>query len=180
MPWRARPITPNLIQLTRLRFANAFLVGETTASRSWTRRWATRPTTASRPPPQPAARSGDRPHPGHGDRVGALDALKEKLGDSVEVLMPELDARIHAAHRDDPRGVGPLVTLQEGRLRGGRDLARVPRVLLATPSAPSKDFVTGSRRCRRCASPTARSTTTPPPRAGGQQRAEDRLHDGAA
>ena len=33
---------------------------------------------------------------GHGDHVGSLDALKERLGDEVEVLMPELDARIHA------------------------------------------------------------------------------------
>jgi glyoxylase-like metal-dependent hydrolase (beta-lactamase superfamily II) len=32
---------------------------------------------------------------GHGDHVGALDALKQRLGDSVQVLMPELDARIH-------------------------------------------------------------------------------------
>jgi glyoxylase-like metal-dependent hydrolase (beta-lactamase superfamily II) len=36
---------------------------------------------------------------GHGDHVGALDALKERLGDSVEVLMPELDARIHAGEQ---------------------------------------------------------------------------------
>jgi glyoxylase-like metal-dependent hydrolase (beta-lactamase superfamily II) len=33
---------------------------------------------------------------GHGDHVGSLDALKERLGSDVEVLMPELDARIHA------------------------------------------------------------------------------------
>lgn len=36
---------------------------------------------------------------GHGDHVGALDALKERLGDGVEVLMPELDARIHDGER---------------------------------------------------------------------------------
>ena len=33
---------------------------------------------------------------GHGDHVGSLDALNERLGSDVEVLMPELDARIHA------------------------------------------------------------------------------------
>ena len=33
---------------------------------------------------------------GHGDHVGSLDALKDRLGDTVEVLMPEVDARIHA------------------------------------------------------------------------------------
>jgi glyoxylase-like metal-dependent hydrolase (beta-lactamase superfamily II) len=32
---------------------------------------------------------------GHGDHVGSLDALKEQLGSSVQVLMPKLDARIH-------------------------------------------------------------------------------------
>src|SRR4051812_33796195 len=36
---------------------------------------------------------------GHGDHVGSLDALKQRLGPSVEVLMPELDARIHAGEK---------------------------------------------------------------------------------
>jgi glyoxylase-like metal-dependent hydrolase (beta-lactamase superfamily II) len=36
---------------------------------------------------------------GHGDHVGSLDALKQQLGDAVEVLMPELDARIHAGEK---------------------------------------------------------------------------------
>jgi glyoxylase-like metal-dependent hydrolase (beta-lactamase superfamily II) len=36
---------------------------------------------------------------GHGDHVGSLDALKQQLGDRVEVLMPELDARIHAGEQ---------------------------------------------------------------------------------
>jgi Metallo-beta-lactamase superfamily len=36
---------------------------------------------------------------GHGDHVGSLDALRERLGDSVRVLMPELDARIHAGEK---------------------------------------------------------------------------------
>ena len=31
---------------------------------------------------------------GHADHAGSLDALKERLGDSVEVLIPELDAKI--------------------------------------------------------------------------------------
>src|SRR6185437_13225463 len=31
---------------------------------------------------------------GHGDHVGSLDALKQRLGGSVEVLMPEVDARV--------------------------------------------------------------------------------------
>ena len=36
---------------------------------------------------------------GHGDHVGSLDALKERLGEEVEVLIPELDARIHAGEQ---------------------------------------------------------------------------------
>lgn len=36
---------------------------------------------------------------GHSDHVGSLDALKERLGNTVEVLMPELDARILAGEK---------------------------------------------------------------------------------
>lgn len=36
---------------------------------------------------------------GQGDHAGSLDALKERLGDEVEVLIPELDARIHAGEQ---------------------------------------------------------------------------------
>lgn len=32
---------------------------------------------------------------GHGDHVGSVDELKQRLGERVEVLMPEIDARIH-------------------------------------------------------------------------------------
>ena len=44
---------------------------------------------------------------GHSDHAGSLDALKEKLGDGVEVLLGELDARIHAGE-----------SVVEGKLRG--------------------------------------------------------------
>jgi glyoxylase-like metal-dependent hydrolase (beta-lactamase superfamily II) len=36
---------------------------------------------------------------GHGDHAGSLDTLKERLGDEVEILIPELDARIHAGEQ---------------------------------------------------------------------------------
>ena len=36
---------------------------------------------------------------GHGDHVGSLDALRERLGSGVHVSMSELDARIHAGER---------------------------------------------------------------------------------
>ena len=60
---------------------------------------------------------------GHGDHVGSLDVLKQRLGESVEVLMPELDARIHAGERvveGKLPGSWPTVqTVPDVRLRGG-------------------------------------------------------------
>jgi glyoxylase-like metal-dependent hydrolase (beta-lactamase superfamily II) len=44
---------------------------------------------------------------GHGDHVGSLDELKKRLGDSVEVLMPEIDAQIHAGEREQTGGSWP-------------------------------------------------------------------------
>ena len=90
-------VTENITQLTRYHFVNAFFVreedgltlvdtamgGDRTAVELF------------------AAASVDSirrialTH-GHGDHVGSLDALKDRLGDTVEVLMPEVDARIHA------------------------------------------------------------------------------------
>jgi glyoxylase-like metal-dependent hydrolase (beta-lactamase superfamily II) len=79
-----RQITPNLIQLTRLRFVNAFLVREHDG-------FTLVDTTV--------ARSGDAlidvTH-GHGDHVGSLDELRGRLDGHVQVAMPELDARINA------------------------------------------------------------------------------------
>ena len=91
------PITDNLTQLTRLRFVNAFLVREDDG-------FTLVDTTtggAADDLVEAARRAGGAirrialTH-GHGDHVGSLDGLKERLGDGVEVLMPELDARIHA------------------------------------------------------------------------------------
>jgi glyoxylase-like metal-dependent hydrolase (beta-lactamase superfamily II) len=57
---------------------------------------------------------------GHGDHVGSLDALRRRLGDSVQVLMGELDARIHA-------GETPVA----GKRRGSwPKLSTTPDVLL--------------------------------------------------
>ena len=90
-------VTPNLTQLTRLRFVNAYLVREddgftlvdtTTGGSADTLLGAARAAGG-------AIRRIALTH-GHGDHVGSLDALRECLGDSVEVLMPDLDARIHA------------------------------------------------------------------------------------
>jgi glyoxylase-like metal-dependent hydrolase (beta-lactamase superfamily II) len=56
---------------------------------------------------------------GHGDHVGSLDALKQRLPE-VEVLMPELDAAIHAGEREKPKGSWPkLETRPDVRLKAG-------------------------------------------------------------
>src|SRR5690349_12231850 len=59
---------------------------------------------------------------GHGDHAGSLDALKERLGDSVEVLIPELDAKILAGEH-----------VVDGKLPGGwpKALRTVPDVRLS-------------------------------------------------
>jgi glyoxylase-like metal-dependent hydrolase (beta-lactamase superfamily II) len=117
-------VTQNLTQITRWRFVNAFLVREddgltlvdTTVSGG-----ADDLIAAARNAGGEIRRIAFT-H-GHGDHVGSLDALKEKLGDSVEVLMPDLDARIHAGEHvldGKPPGSWPkLQTVPDVRLTGG-------------------------------------------------------------
>jgi glyoxylase-like metal-dependent hydrolase (beta-lactamase superfamily II) len=97
---RVRQLTPNLIQLTRLRFVNAFLVREddgftlvdTTVSGS-----ADAILDAAVEAGAPIRRIA-LTH-GHGDHVGSLDELRGRLDGEVQVAMPELDARIHAGEK---------------------------------------------------------------------------------
>jgi metal-dependent hydrolase (beta-lactamase superfamily II) len=97
---KATPVTDNLTQLTRAHFVNAYLVREDDGLTlvDTTMSGATDDLIA-------AAQAVGTPivrialtH-GHGDHIGSLDALKERLGDSVQVLIPELDARIHAGEK---------------------------------------------------------------------------------
>jgi glyoxylase-like metal-dependent hydrolase (beta-lactamase superfamily II) len=117
-------VNDNLIQITRWRFVNAFLVHEEDG-------FTLVDTTISRGADELIAAARDAggeirrialTH-GHGDHVGSLDALKATLGDSVEVLMPQLDARIHAGEKvvdDKPPGSWPkLTTTPDVRLAGG-------------------------------------------------------------
>jgi glyoxylase-like metal-dependent hydrolase (beta-lactamase superfamily II) len=118
---RSIHVTQNLRQLTRIRFVNAYLVREADG-------FTLVDTTigGSADDLLAAARDGGAPitrialtH-GHGDHVGSLDALKQQLGDSVEVLMPTLDARIHAGEQ-----------IVEGKLPGSwPKLKTVPDVRL--------------------------------------------------
>ena len=93
-------LNDNLIQLTRYGFVNAYLVREddgftlvdTTMARTGASLIAA--ATAAGAPIRRIALTH-----GHGDHVGSVDELKRTLGDDVPVLMPELDARIHAGEK---------------------------------------------------------------------------------
>jgi glyoxylase-like metal-dependent hydrolase (beta-lactamase superfamily II) len=122
---RTTEVTPNLIQLTRLHFVNAYLVREddglTLIDTTMGGRAASDLVTAAREAGGPIRRIV-LTH-GHGDHVGGVDALKRELGDTVEVLMPELDARIHAGEKvvdgKLPGGWPKLETVPDVRLNGG-------------------------------------------------------------
>jgi glyoxylase-like metal-dependent hydrolase (beta-lactamase superfamily II) len=113
----------NLIQLTRLGFVNAYLVRE---DDGFTLVDTTLPRTADSL--IAAAEQAGAPirrialtH-GHGDHVGSVDGLREQLGGEVEVMIPELDARILAGDK----------AFVQGKLTGSWPrLKTVPDVRLA-------------------------------------------------
>jgi glyoxylase-like metal-dependent hydrolase (beta-lactamase superfamily II) len=101
-----RTVSGSTTQLTRYGFVNAYLVREDDG-------WTLVDTTMNAAD-QILAVAGDTPikrialtH-GHGDHVGSLDALKERLPDA-EVLMPAIDAAIHAGEREKPKGSWPTL-----------------------------------------------------------------------
>jgi glyoxylase-like metal-dependent hydrolase (beta-lactamase superfamily II) len=121
---RITTIDDNLIQLTRLGFVNAYLVRE---DDGFTLVDTTMPRTGDAL--LAAARDAGAPirrialtH-GHGDHVGSLDELKGELGAEAQVLMPDLDARIHAGEKvvdGTPKGSWPtLSTVPDVRLMPG-------------------------------------------------------------
>jgi glyoxylase-like metal-dependent hydrolase (beta-lactamase superfamily II) len=115
-------VTPNLTQLTRLRFVNAYLVREDdgfTLVDTTIGGGADALLAAAERAGAPIRRIA-LTH-GHGDHAGSLDALKERLS-GVEVLIPELDARILAGEH-----------VVDGKLPGGwpKNLRTTPDVRLA-------------------------------------------------
>ena len=119
------PVGDNIIQLRRVHFVNAYLVregDEFTLVDTTIGGGADALIAAAQAAGAPIRRIA-LTH-GHSDHVGSLDALKQRLGDSVEVLMPELDARIHAGEKVvDGKLTGSwpkkLDTVPDVRLTGG-------------------------------------------------------------
>jgi glyoxylase-like metal-dependent hydrolase (beta-lactamase superfamily II) len=106
-------LTPNLTQLTKLGWMNAYIVREEDGLTliDTTMNAAGQLVAAAQQLGAPIRRIA-LTH-GHGDHVGSLDALRGKLGAEVPVLMPEQDARILAGEpvefSDRKRGSWPKI-----------------------------------------------------------------------
>jgi glyoxylase-like metal-dependent hydrolase (beta-lactamase superfamily II) len=132
-----RPVTERLFQLTRFRFVNCFLVREDDGFTLVD----TMLTGSAKGILSAAGSLGGEirrialTH-GHGDHVGSLDALRDALGGSVEILFPEIDAEIHANERTfegkKPPGSWPkLATTPDVRLKPGDRVGSLE--VVATP-----------------------------------------------
>ena len=98
---RTTQVTPNMVQLTRLNFVNAYLVRE---DDGFTLIDTTLGGKAAADLIGAAEAAGGEirrialTH-GHGDHAGGLDAIVARLGDGVEVLVGEPDARVWAGEK---------------------------------------------------------------------------------
>jgi glyoxylase-like metal-dependent hydrolase (beta-lactamase superfamily II) len=93
----SRTLNQNLIQLTRYRFVNAYLVREDDGFTlvDTTLGGGADDLIAAAQAAGGQIRRIALTH-GHGDHVGSVEGLKQKLGPDVQVLLGELDARILA------------------------------------------------------------------------------------
>jgi glyoxylase-like metal-dependent hydrolase (beta-lactamase superfamily II) len=93
----SRTLNQNLIQITRYRFVNAYLVREDDGFTlvDTTLGGGADGLIAAAQAAGGQIRRIALTH-GHGDHVGSVEALKQKLGPDVQVLLGELDARILA------------------------------------------------------------------------------------
>jgi glyoxylase-like metal-dependent hydrolase (beta-lactamase superfamily II) len=121
---KTETITENLIRLVRYGFVNAFLVRE---DDGFTLVDTTMPRTGEAIIQAARQADGDIKRialtHGHGDHVGSLDELNSTLGSGAQVLMPQLDARIHAGEKvvaGKLTGSWPkLTTVPDVRLQAG-------------------------------------------------------------
>lgn len=110
---KCTPLTDNLTQLTKLGLINAYFVREDDGLTlvDTTMNAADAIIAAAQQVGAPIRRIA-LTH-AHGDHVGSLDALREKLGGEVTVLMPEIDARIsrgeQVGHPGKKRGSWPTL-----------------------------------------------------------------------
>jgi glyoxylase-like metal-dependent hydrolase (beta-lactamase superfamily II) len=115
-------ITPDLIQVRRLGFVNAYLVRESdgfTLIDTTVGKGAAGDLLGAAEAAGGEIRRVALTH-GHGDHAGGLDAIKQRLGDSVEVYLGEADARFLAGEK-----------VMEGKMPGfWRDVETVPDVRL--------------------------------------------------
>jgi len=125
-------LTENLVTLTRLRFVNAHLVREEDGFTlvDTTVGGAADALIAAAEQSGGAIRRIALTH-GHGDHVGSLDALVERLP-GIEVSMGELDARIHAGEhptRGKVAGSWPrITTVPTVRLSGGERIGSLEAI----------------------------------------------------
>jgi glyoxylase-like metal-dependent hydrolase (beta-lactamase superfamily II) len=121
---QTKTVTDNLSQLNRLRFVNAYLVREDDGLTlvDTMLPGSAGDIVAAAERAGAAIRRIALTH-GHGDHVGSLDALRRELGGGVEIVMPDLDARIHAGEDfadKKPPGMWPkLQTVPDRRLSAG-------------------------------------------------------------
>jgi len=123
-------ITPDLLVLTRARFVNAYLLREQDGFTliDTTLGGAAGDLIAAARAAGGEIRRIALTH-GHGDHVGSLDALKAELGDDVQVLLGERDARILAGEEPSPKGSWPKVkTAPDVRLSGGERIGSLEAV----------------------------------------------------
>jgi glyoxylase-like metal-dependent hydrolase (beta-lactamase superfamily II) len=126
---KTTPLNDRLIQLTRYGFVNAYLVREDDG-------FTLVDTTVSRTGAALIAAAGAACAPirrialthGHGDHVGSVGELKDSLGAEVQLLVPELDARILAGEKvveGKVPGSWPKVTwTPDVRLQAGDTVGR--------------------------------------------------------